>query len=396
MRKLSVALAVILAASAWCAAAEPQEDPRANVPLEGRHAGEVVKLFRRAATVKVMDVTPCEKIQFTDLFKFDCYGDEALAQLRSQEKLDDVIAKGKTEFARQVLLMDWAHRRIKLFGQPTKPEAKKPLDILKAVDEGHAFNCGYYARLLREALRSVGYVARSVGLKGSKSDGNGTEHAIVEVWSNQAGKWFVLDPTLNVYFVKGVPLNAWEIRKEWFYNGGNDPRMRIVVGTDAKTYTKADLPIERGTHKGFGTLKLSAESLGKFLYLAYMPTKPDGSLDYAAMFITKDKLCEGVPYHTRKNPADPALEPYWPMQQAAVHFERRGGINLEFFLKTLTPDFETFRYRIDGKAWTDCGEGTNEAPNAWRLHEGTNSLEVVAVNKFGIEGRPSRIVLERD
>jgi len=393
MRTVCIGLAVLLLASAWSTAAEPKKDDRANVPLEGRRPGEVLKFYRRTATVKVMDVTPCEKTQFTDLFKFDCHGDEHLTKLRSQEKLDDVLAKGKTEFARQVLLMDWAHKRIKLFGAPTKPGAKKPLDILKAVDEGHAFNCGYYERLLREALRSVGYVARSVGIKGAKSDGNGTEHGIVEVWSNQHNKWVVLDPTLNVYFTKRkIPLNAWEIRKAWFR--GKGVGLKIVVGPEGKTYSTGDMPIERGTHKGFGTLKLKPESLGKFLYLAYTPTTADGSPDYGKMFITKDELCEGVTYHARKNPADPELEPYWPMQQAAIHLERRGGVNLEFTLKTLTPDFETFRYRIDGKAWADCGEGTDLEPNGWRLHGGTNSLEVKAVNMFGIEGRPSKVVLE--
>ncbi len=363
----------------------------AMAPLNGwadLKPGQRLHLGGRDVVVKEMTALPLVKNWCSERYKFDCFDSEDLKTLRKQEKLDAVTAKGRTEFQKQVLLLDWAYKRFKLFGSPTKKEARgKPLEIVKAIDQGHAFDCGYYATLLRTALKSCGYVARGIGLKGAKSDGNGTEHGVVEVWSNDYRKWIVLDPTLNVYFKKGgVPLNAYEIRQEWFYNDGK--ALEIIIGAEGNTHTKADLPIARGTHKGFGTLKIKPESIGKFLYIAYTPVRPDGKPDYGQMFIIKDKLCEGVKYHTRRNPEKPAEEPYFPVQQAALKLTPAGGAKIAVGVDTLTPDFETYRWRIDNGKWTDG------KPGAWTLHKGTNTLEVRSVNKFGVAGRPSKVVLE--
>jgi len=234
---------------------------------------------------------------------------------------------------------------------------------------------------------SMGYVSRQIGLKGAHGDGNGDEHSVVEVWSNQYRKWIILDPTLDMYFLKGqTPLNSFELRQEWFYNKGQ--ALTIVIGNNAERRRTADMPIKRETHAGFGTLELNANSLGKFLYVDYVPATVDGKPDYGQMFITKDKLCEGVPYHTRICPKDPATEPYWPMQQAALTLTPGDAATIEVKAETMTPDFDKFRHRVDAGAWTDG------APGEWKLHKGRNTLEVQAVNKFGVEGAVSKVGLE--
>jgi len=282
--------------------------------------------------------------------------------------------------------MDWTYKRFPLFGPPGG-RPNNTLEILQAVDEGMSFNCAFFARVNRDALAAMGYVVRSIGLKGAKGDGNGSEHSILEVWSNQYRKWIVLDPTLNVYFEKrGVPLNAYEIRQEWFYNQGQD--LTIVIGAERERHPVTDLPIDRAYHEGFGMLGINDRSIGKFLYIAYTPSQPDGGPDYGQMFITKDKLCEGVPYHTRKCPDDPAREPYWPMCQADLKLAPAGDMKLKVTVDTFTPDFAGYRWRVDNGDWQ---EGT---PDVWDLHVGTNSLEVVSVNEFGCTGLPSKVVLE--
>jgi hypothetical protein len=48
----------------------------------------------------------------------------------------------------------------------------------------------------------------------------------------------MLDPTSNMYLQRGgVPLNAWEIREEWFYRDGSN--LVFVVG--GKQLQKAGL-----------------------------------------------------------------------------------------------------------------------------------------------------------
>ena len=338
--------------------------------------------------VRERDLVPVVRNWCSAAFRFDCYDNAMLRTLRKQEKLDAVLAKGTSEFDRQIRLMDWTFRRFKRFGPPgRKGVANKPLAILKAVDEGAAFNCAYYDDVCIAALRSCGYVARAIGLKGARSDGNGSGHAVLEVWSNPYRKWVLLDPTLNLYFVRdGIPLNAWEIRQAWFAGKGKD--LKLVIGPDAETHTIADLPIARGTHPGFGTLRINDRSLGKFAILAYTPDNPDGTPDYGKMFITRDRYAEGIEFHTRRNPTDPAVEPYFPVQQTAIELTVAGDGVLAVRTDTLTPDFAGWRHRLDGGAWADG------APSSWALHGGTNTLEIAAVNKFGIVGRPSKVVLE--
>ncbi len=348
--------------------------------------GESVAVGEAVVVVRERDVAPVVRNWCSEAFQFDCHDNAMLHTLRKQEALDAVLATGRTEFDKQVALMDWTYRRLR-FGPPGRAGvAHKPLAILEATDAGASFNCAYYADLCSAALRSCGFVTRAVGLKGARSDGNGHEHAILEVWSNQHAKWVVLDPTSNLYFVRdGVPLNAWEVRRAWFENEGAG--LKLVV--DGKPRGVADLPIDRGTHRGFGRLEINERSLGKFAILAYTPERPDGRPDYGKMFITRDRHAEGIEYHTRRNPTDPAVEPYFPVQQAALTFTVAGDARLAVRAETLTPDFAHFRHRLDGGAWTDG------VPATWTLHAGTNTLEVAAVNQFGVAGRASKVVLER-
>jgi hypothetical protein len=378
--------------AAWAmtafAVAAASTGPALGDDLTAQKPGDTVKLAGGEAVVRAMDVLPLVKNEFSERFKFDCFGAESLKTLRRQEKLDEVAAPGRTEFEKQALLLHWAHRRIKHFGTPPANAPEDALGILKGADANRTFNCGYYAEVLREALLSMGYVSRQISLKGARSDGNGSEHSVVEVWSNQYRKWIILDPTLDMYFLKGkTPLNAFELRQEWFYNKGKE--LTIVVGKSAEKRTTADMPIKRETHAGFGTLELNADSLGKFLYVAYVPASVDGKPDYGKMFITKDKLCEGVAYHTRTCPKDPAAEPYWPMQQAVLALTPRAGTAITVKADTMTPDFDKFRHRLDGGAWTD-----GPPPREWKLHKGENTLEVRAINKFGVQGAVSKAALE--
>src|SRR5678809_615481 len=125
------------------------------------------------------------------------------------------------EFSKQLLLNDWVHGQFNKFGHPST-DAKGALDILEAIDRGHTFFCAQYAQLLVSCAASLGWVDRPIALRrhqGVAKVGGSTEHSVTEIWANQYRKWVMLDPTSNMHLQKrGVPLNAWEIREEWFYN----------------------------------------------------------------------------------------------------------------------------------------------------------------------------------
>jgi hypothetical protein len=98
------------------------------------------------------------------------------------------------------------------------------------------------------------------------------------------------------------------------------------------------------------------------------------------MFIVKDQLCNGTKWHIRTNPANPALDPYFPIGQAALELAVKSG-HLIVTLKTLTPNFRSYEVQFDTAAWTPS---TDRFP--WTLHLGTNRLAARTVNEFGVLG----------
>jgi Transglutaminase-like superfamily len=347
--------------------------------------GDAADLSGRRAVVARLETPPYVENEFTKRFKFDSYDNPKLKALRERYKLDEVVAPGKDEFERQVLLLDWVHNRFKKFGRPTS-QARGAMEILEAVDAGHTFFCAHYADVMVSAAASLGWVDRSLALRRPDHIGQGsTEHSSTEIWSNQYRKWVMFDPTFAMYIEKdGVALNAFEFRQEWFYRDGRD--VTFVIGKERKRYTKADLPIFRHRFPGFGDLVVDGGALNVYAFIGYIPNTNlmDGGPDYGGMFITKDKICEGTQWHTRVAPADPAKDPYFPIDQAAITLTSDGA-GLRVAVRTLTPNFKTFLARIDGGEWKGVGEGF-----AWELHGGINRVEVKTVNRFGVEGPVSR------
>src|SRR5436190_16995507 len=316
--------------------------PRAHSAGDALKEGVVIDLGDQPATLKKLETLPYVESEYTKRFKFDSFDNPRLKQLREKYYLEEVTAPGKDEFDRQVLLMDWTHKQFKKFGRPST-NCHGALPILKGIDEGHTFFCAHYAEVLVSAAASLGWVDRSLALRrhqGVNKVGGSTEHSVTEIWSNQHRKWVMLDPTSNMYLEKdGVPLNAWEIRQEWFYRGGTN--LVFVVGKERKKYRKSDLPIFLGRFAGFGDLTVDPDEPDKYGFIGYIPNTDlmDAGYDYAKMFITKDALCDGTKWHVRTLPASPAVDPYFPIGQAALSLWVEGG-SVRVALRSLTPNFK--------------------------------------------------------
>jgi hypothetical protein len=345
--------------------------------------GAPVELGGRNLVVTKFDTLPYVESDYSKRFKFDSYDNPKLRQLRDQYRLDEVVASGKDEFSKQVLLNDWAHQQFKKFGHPSS-EALGALDILSAIDKGHTFFCTQYAEVLVSAAASLGWVDRPLALRrhqGVAKIGGSTEHSVTEIWSNQYRKWVMLDPTLDMYLEKErIPLDAFEIRQEWFYNDGKD--LTFVVGKDRQKYKKADLPIFLAHFPDHGDLAINPDELDKYGFTGYIPNTNlmDAGFDYGGMFIEQDKLCDGTHWHERVVPAHPAADPYFPIGQAALTL-RSDKESVAVALRTLTPNFERYEMRIDSGGW----KATSDA-FPWPVHPGANRLQVKTVNLFGVEG----------
>lgn len=368
-------------------------------------AGDTFNLGGRRVVLKKLDVLPYVESAYTKRFRFDTYGNPKLKTLREKYRLDEVVAPGKDEFERQILLLDWVNHRFGKFGQPTS-KARGALDILKAIDEGHTFFCSHYADVFVSAAASLGWVDRPLALRRPDQVGEGsTEHSSTEIWSNQHRKWIMFDPLFAMYVEKdGVPLNAFELRQEWFYRDGRD--LVFVLDKDHKHYRKSDLPVFRSRHAGFGDLSLDASALNVYAFIGYIPNTDimDAGLDYGGMFITRDRLCEGTKWHTRVVPKDPARDPYFPIDQAALSLVPEGA-GLRVTLKTFTPNFKTYMARMDGGDWKPVDDSFIWSPRLRSMNgaavsppdigdHNANRLEVKTVNQFGVDGPVSTAEIE--
>lgn len=353
--------------------------------------GIAIDLGGRAAPLKSLDTLPCVESDYTRRFKFDSYDNPKLTELRTRYRLDEVVAPGKDEFDRQVLLMDWTHQQFKKFGQPSTA-ARGALEILKAIDQGHTFFCSQYAQVLVSGAASLGWVDRPLALRrhqGVAKVGGSTEHSVTEIWSNQYRKWVMFDPTSNLYVEKdGVPQNSYEIRQEWFYKDGTN--LVLVVSKERKRYRKSDLPVFLKHFAGFGDLAIQPDELDKYGFTAFIPNTDlmDSGFDYAKMFIVKDQLCDGTKWHVRTVPANPEIDPYFPIGQAAVNLFTETG-KVKVALKTLTPNFKRFEVQFDGGGWSPSDDTF-----IWNVRPGQNRLEARTLNTFGVTGPISTAILE--
>lgn len=153
-------------------------------------------------------------------YQWEDFKNPKLIQLRRKFKLDKVIAGEKDEFKQQLLLKDWVHKVLPS-GNPSKDYSKKSsIEILKDVAKGRKFWCTQYALVFLQCGLALGWYTRKLGIDTDHKFGEEEmHHGVVDIWSNQFQKWYIIDSTKNIHFEKdNVPLNALEIRKEYLKN----------------------------------------------------------------------------------------------------------------------------------------------------------------------------------
>lgn len=361
--------------------------------IESAQKGETLTVNNHKITVIEKDITPVVDNVFSKRGIYERADNPKLQQLRKQENFDKLLEGSKDEFEQMVRICDWAQKRLPKFGTPTT-KASAPLDILKAADEGNTFFCNHFACIFVGASASMGWPGRTLALHyGNYPVERGApEHSVAELWSDTYKKWVLFDPLFALYFERdGIPLNAWEIRQEWFY--GNRDKLNFVMFKDRKVYKHTDPSVLLGNHAGFGPLYLNERSWAdKLAIIGYCPgnnVMENGGLAYGDMFMSSDTLASKVSWHVRIHPEDPFKDSYFPLNQADIKFTPVPQ-GLKVSVNTNTPNFAHYRYRINGSKWID-GE-----PGIWKLIQGKNSLEIKPVNTFGVEGVISRVVLNQE
>jgi hypothetical protein len=331
-------------------------------------AGQSFKMGGRTATFTKVDLLPFVDSKYSQLYKFENYDHPDLKRFAEKYKLAEVVAPGKDEFEKQMILMNWVWNQWR-FGQGRELYyLDDPFWIMAEARKEHKFQCMHSADVLHTAANSLGWVSRLM---------KAPSHSYNEVWSNQYRKWVQFDATGNWVPTKdGVPQSTYETRVSWMRE-------------------KEKSPVQRSHWEDGGIKTVPSElfmglrSIG-FITRGNVLGDARYEIDYPReSFSISDDLSPGR-YLSGIVTENPPTDPYFPINQAAMALVPSDE-GLKVTLGTLTPNFKEFRVRRDGGNWQP-----SEQAFAWRLHDGENRLEAVSVNKFGVEGPISTLVVTVD
>ena len=168
-----------------------------------------------------------------DLYKWEDFNNPKIILLRRKFKLSNVISSGKSELEKQCLLKDWINRKL-VSGTPTKDySGKSAFEILKDANEGKKMWCTQFAFAFLQCGIALGWYVRKIGIDSDHKQKEEMHHGIVDIWSSQLKKWYVIDPLNNLHFEKNnIPLNVLEIREELLENGGIN--VKGIIGNKEK------------------------------------------------------------------------------------------------------------------------------------------------------------------
>lgn len=361
---------------------------------------EAVTVTAEAKTQQAADlvVTKCENPRnIRSSFPFTYQPpSEKLTRLRQEWKLDEVVASGKTELEKYILLRNWVRKQ----WPHNEGNCARPWDaisILSAPAGDHGM-CVHYGVLFTQCALALGYNARQVIL---------SHHYVSEIWVNDLRKWVLMDvetvqkegwdrygTALYVDKATGVPLNGIELHRAWQAN-------TVDQITQLMSMTEPD-----------GTFKPNERTYGKdeysnFAVVAYPPR--NNYLDQLEPW----EVQHGVDYYHYNgyywwsDGAMPDSAEYsvfssrpgdilWTLNQAAMTLTADGD-KLDVQVETVTPNFAEFRYRLNGGAWQSLpapGEGPDrQARFAMALRPGANTLEITPRNAFGHDGIVSSVTI---
>jgi len=312
------------------------------------------------------------------------WSEPRVAALRHQEGLDQVVAGATGEIDGFRRLMHWARSQFPV-GDPEPYPPSNGVGLLAEIRGGRTGGfCGQYSYLLADALKSFGHWSvRFVELENEAGDG----HFAVEVWSTEAGRWVLLDPTYDVLYTgpDGAPLSALDLHAALLAD--RDSEVTAVEGSPPPKDGKrvADLP-RRGLEQ-YRRLAVSLRSDNARLdtpptladrertFLRWDGPRPDGSPDDGLRFRHLNFTLGGAR----------VSDFYPPVGQVhcLVDGMKDGVATVRFETRGTWPHFIGYQVRIDGGVWRRTA-----ATVEWTIpQDGTmHRLEVAAVNAAGLAG----------
>lgn len=333
-----------------------------------------------------------------------------LKLLRERFKLDDVIADGKTDWDRLLLLRNWIRRQWPCNDAGSGKRTWNALEILGAPDGQHGM-CVHFATAFTQCALALGYNARQVIIQ---------NHFVADVWVDQYQSWVLMDVEAvypprrwegygTAHYVdtrRKRPLNCLQLHNA--YHRALDEN-KVAIDDVIQVYSFD----ENGTNHVPHELVRRPDVLRVFTRFAY--PRRNNYLDQLEPweeyhgednYHSNDYLWWRSEYPRGAEPqypfkTDRAGDLYWTINQAALDItvtEKPGVLTVT--ADTVTPNFDAFLYRVNSGKWqrlpvpgpdpdSRCGSFT------WNVAEQRSTLRVKTVNLFGREGATTHVVVNR-
>ncbi len=334
-------------------------------------------------------------------WEWEKWGRPEFKELLERESIRDLIEGSKTEFEAQLRVLDYVTKR----WYHTDPNPAYPnydaLSILRRMDNfGGGGFCLTFNNTVAGILTALGWEARHVNI---------VAHEVLEVWNNDYGKWIFLDADnsggnyMNVYAYDaktGEPLNLYEMHKiylkTYFPNRPIDWMNDLIVSTVKLPKNPPVLPGYFNRVK-----KIRVKGFEQAAFIRMIPRNNWFEKPYPKPLSHGDYWWPWNGYINWYDEKTPPKKQYshftdrpqdmWP-DLNLVHIDITSGFgNDRLFLRfeTFTPSFSHFEINVNKSGWRKIGGDRY----SWILVPGKNRFEVRAVNKWGVKGKPSFIVV---
>jgi hypothetical protein len=169
-------------------------------------------------------------------YQWEDFNHPQVKLLREEFGLEQVVASGRDEFERQLLLKEWVYHTLP-HGNNPKPGYQNTIEILRNAKK-EEFYCSHFALTFLQCATALGWYCRKLGVDYDHQQGEEERHhGVTDIWSNQFQKWFMVDPMHNLHFEREeIPLNALEIRNEYLKNNAKEIQGIIGNHSGAVTY----------------------------------------------------------------------------------------------------------------------------------------------------------------
>ncbi len=321
-------------------------------------------------------------------------------RLRAQENLGPLVDGCRTQLEAQMKLLDYAAKRWRW----THPGAEYPgwdaLSIVERVNKtGGGGMCIQENLFLIGMCQAYGWQGRLVGVDG---------HEVGEIWNDEYAKWIYVDAFFPNHILcdpaTGEPLSYLEIHNrylDYFY-----PDRPMDWATDYRVSANAfkDRPDKPPVLRSSLTYHRHEENAYTgFMESRIMRILPRNNFYEKPTPIPLAHFGGGyywqgyVSWYDAKTPPRGQYRNYtdrprdlWP-DLNTVHITTTQGFgNEHLFLEfeTYTPNFSHYEVNVDRSGWKQAEERWT-----WHLVPGRNEIEVRAVSRLGVGGKPSRLVV---